>query len=526
MKKIIYVFIAAALLSGGCKKFLEEQSQDEVRPSTFQHLNSLMSADGYPYQSANNPNNRLTLMVDMISDDVQCNGGQGQKQYELTARKGKAPYTWSKQMFEEVLLPGGLESKSNVDSWAVIYKRISGCNVVLSYADKVSGSQADRENLKGQALAMRGYYYFMLVNMFARPYNDPSSKPETSPGVPLRLSMEVGDDFATRNTVAEVYNQIETDLKQAADLMKTYPPSSQSPYKMNVPAVYALLSRVYLYQEKWDLAIDYASKGLAIKPTLSQLSSFAAIGGYNKFNNDFSSGGAYLNRIYDVTRSKEVLWSYRPTDGGTSEWFKGNSTPDYSSTYKPVYAPSSDLMNLYETRPLPDSTTYLADLRPRLYFVYYGYINFSNFSVNFINVNGGMGGAGIRVAELYLNRAEANIHKFIDSGNDAFRVAALSDINTLRMSRYDPRKPYVTINIADGNALLNYYKEERRREFPFEEGHRWFDLRRYGMPSISHYYEEVVGTGQTYTLAQGDSRYTLPIPLEVLQRNGELIQNP
>jgi tetratricopeptide (TPR) repeat protein len=525
MKRLLYVFIAAALLSAGCKKFLEEQSQDEVRPSTVQNLNSIMSADGYPYSSTTNPSNRLTLVVNMISDDVQCYGGQGQKDYELTARKGKAPFSWSKQMFEELMLPDGLSNKSQVNSWAIIYKRIAGCNVVLSYCDKVSGPQGEKENLRGQALAMRGYYYFMLVNQFARPYNDPTSTPETSPGVPLKLTMEVSDDFAARNTVAEVYSQIEADLKQAADLMKTYSATLSSPYKMNVAAAYTLLSRVYLYQEKWDLAIEYANKGLAIKPTLSQLSSFVADGGYFLYNNAFTSGGAYLNRIYDITRSKEVLWTYRPIDGGTLEWFKPSAEPNYSSTYKPVFCPSSALMALYDTRPLADNAVYIADLRPRLYFEYSAYFN-PDFSFGFANVNGGMGGAGIRVAELYLNRAESNIHKFISTGNDALRQAALNDINTLRASRYDTRKPYVAVDIVDGNALLNFYKEERRREFPFEEGHRWFDLRRYGMPSFSHEYAETAGTAQIFTLTKGDSRYTLPIPLEVLQRNGELTQNP
>ncbi|HWW39760.1 RagB/SusD family nutrient uptake outer membrane protein, partial [Pedobacter sp.] len=105
------------------------------------------------------------------------------------------------------------------------------------------------------------------------------------------------------------------------------------------------------------------------------------------------------------------------------------------------------------------------------------------------------------------------------------RTSALQDLNTLRMSRYDTRQAYVPVNITDKTQLLNFCRDERRREFPFD-GHRWFDLRRYGMPSISHFYEEVPGTGQTFTLAKGDDRYTFPIPQEVLDRNGELTQNP
>ena len=235
-----------------------------------------------------------------------------------------------------------------------------------------------------------------------------------------------------------------------------------------------------------------------------------------------------LNRIYDVTRSKEILWMYIPNEISSNEWFKETMTPNFGATRKPVYAPSESLTALYDTRPVSENEVYLADLRVRLYFRSFGYFG-AGYTPAYLLVNGshgGMGGAGIRVAELYLNRAEANIRKYISTGESQLRQEALQDINTLRMSRYDSRKAYVAVDITDPTALLDFYKDERRREFPFEEGHRWFDLRRYGMPAISHYYEEAAGTGQTYTLAQGDSRYTLPIPMAVLERNARLTQNP
>jgi hypothetical protein len=138
---------------------------------------------------------------------------------------------------------------------------------------------------------------------------------------------------------------------------------------------------------------------------------------------------------------------------------------------------------------------------------------------------GGQGGAGLRVAELYLNRAEASIQRYMQSGNVADRTSALYDINTLRSSRYDTRQPYVAIDITDGQDLLAFCRDERRREFPLE-GHRWFDLRRYGMPAISRTYAEEPGVVQTFSLSQGDARYVLPIPKAVLDKNGLLTQNP
>ena len=62
--------------------------------------------------------------------------------------------------------------------------------------------------------------------------------------------------------------------------------------------------------------------------------------------------------------------------------------------------------------------------------------------------------------------------------------------------------------------------EERRKELCFE-GQRWFDLRRYGMPSFTRKWGEL-----TYKLEEKDRSYTMPIPNEVLDKNMRLEQNP
>ena len=57
------------------------------------------------------------------------------------------------------------------------------------------------------------------------------------------------------------------------------------------------------------------------------------------------------------------------------------------------------------------------------------------------------------------------------------------------------------------------------------EGFRWFDLRRYGMPSFSR---DWVVNGEkvaTYVIAEKDPSYTLPIPEQVLEKNKNLEQN-
>lgn len=130
---------------------------------------------------------------------------------------------------------------------------------------------------------------------------------------------------------------------------------------------------------------------------------------------------------------------------------------------------------------------------------------------------------GMRVTEAYLNRAEANIHLFLINGNDALRGSALADLNYLREYRFS--QPYQDVEITNGEDLLEFCLEERRKEFVGED-HRWFDLRRCGMPELVHRYTITEGQTQEVRLEAGSDRYVLRIPLKVLDKNPALVQNP
>ncbi|MFR6383545.1 MAG: RagB/SusD family nutrient uptake outer membrane protein, partial [Odoribacter splanchnicus] len=69
-----------------------------------------------------------------------------------------------------------------------------------------------RQNIKGEAYALRAYSHFYLVNLYAKPY-DPETC-ATDPGIPLNLSTAAEDKAYTRNSVKEVYDLIVEDLKE------------------------------------------------------------------------------------------------------------------------------------------------------------------------------------------------------------------------------------------------------------------------------------------------------------------------
>ena len=125
-----------------------------------------------------------------------------------------------------------------------------------------------------------------------------------------------------------------------------------------------------------------------------------------------------------------------------------------------------------------------------------------------------------RVAELFLNRAEAYVEK-----GEGFKNEAINDIRYLRSYRLTTED----INFDEITDVRTLVREERRRELCFES-HRWFDLRRWDRPEIIHEFLifdnrlQVIST-ETYVLEKNDLAYTLQIPYEVRKFNPSMKTN-
>ena len=316
-----------------------------------------------------------------------------------------------------------------------------------------------------------------------------------------------------------MYGQIETDLLEAADLLDKYGQDNIK-YKVTPLFAYNLLSRMYLYMENWEKAAYYASIVIERNPQLTRLSDCITLvedpWGWSPptVTADRAKGGV-LN--YD---SPELIWGYgNPSNTTGNPYFKMPDIFTYPGSL-PVFAISEEFLGHYEEN----------DLRPDFYF-----LNFvKGLSPSWEPMIGVLEGykiggdnnanspRGMRVTEAYLNRAEANIRLFLKNGNDALRTSALKDLNYLREHRFI--QPYKDVEVAN-DKLLEFCLEERRKEFVSED-HRWFDLRRCGMPELKHKYTITEGQIQEMRLEAGSDRYVLRIPLKVLEKNPALVQNP
>lgn len=503
MKRLfIYTLMLLTSVLGSCKKFLAENSQDEMRPSSTADLTALMYGDAYPY-------NQLMDNFDLLTDDVQSNGLATLNNSQIAAyvgpfTNGTLIYTFNPTMFDvnNTIPPGA-------NLYEIYYKKIKGCNVIMDYLNKVSGSEQSKNAILGQCLFLRSYYYLKLVSLYAQPYRGQGVNPETTLGIPLVLSSEVRDGGLPRATLKETYDQIEKDLLQAEDLLKAnYVPISS--YRIGATAANALLTRFYLYRgldTDLDKVISYANLVIADRSSLTPLVSFINA-------NNVSNGTG----IFDASNI-EVLWVHggNPRTDGT--YFP--TTITFGTT--PPYTASTELAALYEQGP---SNTNYGDLRYQMYFTKYTNGGSFLFASAKSTLNAIGGARGLRVSEVYLNRAEALIKRFLNNGDARDRTQALSDLNYLRINRYDTRNSaYTPIAISDGAALYTFYQGERRRELALEEGHRWMDIKRWGL-SVTHIYKSADGVSSTHTLEANSPLYALPIPVTALANNVDLEQNP
>lgn len=460
--KLLTVFFITSLLTlSGCKKFLEEKSQSDVIPKTATDFRELLIGSGYMRDE--DPSNFVYFMDDDV--DLFIEWGDGTTVVGSNAAKENYLfYTWQPKLGDMNGLGNVINTDPSTTAYYRYYELIKGCNAVLDNINTAIGSQADKDRVKAEALAVRAMYYFRLVNLYGEPYN---SNP-TSLSVPLKLNSGVTAEYMPQATVAEIYAQVVADLKEAATLMDPLPIARRD-FHINQPAIHILLSRVYLYMEKWEDCVAEANKV-------------------------FEQGGVVTNLTgistgYWITYTNpEIEWMF----GGRAQ--AGDQT---------AYSPSPELRSIYGAN----------DVRLK-----YGFTESNGGTqivTKYTNVDQELEQC-LRTGEAVLNRAEASVQlgKLSDG---------LKDLNDLRRKRIIG---YTDENISDKAVLLKAVRDERRKEFCME-GFRWFDLRRYGMPSITHRYQAALGEAILhYTLKEKDPMYTLPFPSSLLMRNPALKQNP
>ena len=162
------------------------------------------------------------------------------------------------------------------DLWNAYYTWIANANYILAACQSM-GSATGSNYVKGQAYAIRAYSYFMLAQTFARTYKGH----ESDPCVPIFEGTTFnGSTGQLRSTVAEVYAQIDSDIRQAVNLLQGT--TQQSPSHISYAVALGLRSRIYLVEENWNSA--YIAARDAIQAAEAQGKGILEVSDFNGVN--------------------------------------------------------------------------------------------------------------------------------------------------------------------------------------------------------------------------------------------------
>ena len=387
------------------------------------------------------------------------------------------------------------QMKNSTYMWYVGYKIILGTNLVIE--NTKTGESSAKDQLIGENYFLRAMVQFDLLRFFA---NVPSQGKD-KPGIILKASSS-DPAIAARSTVAESYNQVIADLLKAAELMN----NSRGVEYASKEAAWAMLSRVYLYNENFDKSVEYANK--LISGGRFQLATRANY--VDNFHNTPKSTESIFIIKHNVQddRGFGSLGSMYLTDQAL-----GWGEVYISETYKKLLDKNPEDIRNRLIKPDLDASGQIR-FRNVIYPKYF--ITKFSYQDGVVTLTSPQ---YLRLSEVYLNRAESNakLGKVAD---------AIADLNIIRTrAGLTGNKLYSASNTTSSN-IMDAVLEERRLELAFE-GHRAYDLYRNNKDTDRSFPGLHLLTGQTkQVIKSNDPRNIYLLPLGELQINPKCVQNP
>lgn len=361
--------------------------------------------------------------------------------------------------------------------WIDMYDTINQANKIIAVVPSLENlDQAAKDKILGQAYFIRALCYFDLN----RAWGGVNGVYGTM-GVPIVLKPTekiAEENFPTRPAIDAPYAQVETDLKKTIELLSGAP----SHIRATEAAAKALLSRLYLYYNQDYALVEQYATSVIEDYNYTLVDDFADI-----FITEGNTGSIFELDFTNSDPSGIRTQYFPPAKGGRGEG-----------------ALHLQFVKLLQSRP--------NDERAQL-------IGFSDavdayYPTKYQKLSGTDNIIVLRLAEMYLNRAEARVKKATPD-----ITGALADLNEIRNRAELPDTTGAGVDTAE--EILGAIAVERNIEF-FEEGHRWFNLIRTGraLAVLSN-----VDRANSGPVSLPDGYQVWPIPQREIDANKKIKQN-
>ncbi|MBO9619909.1 MAG: RagB/SusD family nutrient uptake outer membrane protein [Niabella sp.] len=519
MKKIKYTIagcLAITIILSSCKKdFLTLNPEGNLNENNFYKTDAdYQQAVVGAYTSLRDVANVAFWMDEMRSDNAT---------YDYYAKDRGNAATENISTFLDDATTGVTLARYQAD-----YAGINKVNAILDHlATNTTMSDSLKNQISGEAKALRGHYYFDLVRNFG--------------DVPLHLheTTNYNQAFLPRTAAADVYTQVISDLKDAVNSLPVPTFADGQTGRMNKGVVSTELAAVYMQRKDYTSAL----------PLLQSVTKM----GYTLLTN-FGSIFDPANKM--ASKNKELILDVQYQSGttGQSSAFIYRFIPNMPSTtvllgvnfnvnaYGGWDVPTDNLMAVFE----PGDTRFAASVG-----VVEGSIN-SNQDfvptkvVSAVNYTPPAGVTAKYFCKKYYFAPYPNINRNTDQNWPLYRYGdvllmladclnetgasgdALPYINQVRGRAFGDAAHAVTT--TDQGLLRNAIALERRRELAFENK-RWQDLIRTGQAiTVMTAYGITAKQKYPYMLPQSftvtQNRLLYPIPQNERNLNSQLTQNP
>ncbi|MBP2284326.1 hypothetical protein H4V97_002644 [Flavobacterium sp. CG_23.5] len=483
--KLIFCTISIVMLASCSDDFLDK------KPTEFVDSDAATKTTANLMTTLNGIHRSLYIQY----DGLQNQGGIGgiMQQTDIVGEDIVFPVTngW----FLTVYNWSGLNNENSGDvlyPYRTYYRIIRNANTIINAVDNATGSVAEKNIVKGQALLYRAFCHFQLVQIYGKRYVNGATN--SQPGVPIILT--VGSDNFPRSTVEEVYTQINKDLDEANTLLIGYVKPNNS--HLNLKVAQGLKARVALTQGQWAVAADYANKA---RTGLSLMSIPEYGAGFNDYTNKEWMWGSHINEVQTLYFAN----------------FGAYMSRNFSSTVIRTCpkAINSKLYNLIPSTDVRSTIFSKTGQHPNITLVAAA-SKYPYTSQKFLAISTGDSRCDVpymRTAEMYLIEAEAKAR------------LGQADATTVLFSFVKSRNPSYVLSANTGQALVDEILLQRRIEL-WGEGFRFFDLKRTNSPldRTGANHDPAIVNGVLNVLPT-DKRWQWLIPKAEINANPLIVQN-
>jgi hypothetical protein len=435
MKNKIYIVfvVIIGLLFNSCEKILEIdptgsevvlegdalKSESDIEELLNSAYDALLGVYGGTYQRSS----------DLLGDDLTFKPGVTSNLVNIYNRFSTVYFT-------------------DYNTYTNSYVSIMRANTVLENIEKITMPENRKKEINAECYFIRAICHFALVRIWAQPYGYSSDNSHN--GIVLKKNTKI--ELLARNTVKEVYQSIEEDLKIA----ETDLPDSKTDFAVATKwAAKAFLAQMYFQKHDYENAFVKSNEvilnsGLALDNSL-----------YQRF---LSVNDTINSKIY--TPSTEVLFKLVSTPsrnkiaGGYFDEYKADNTniPNiriHPEVYKNVISINQKDTRIslwYKTFNLNQDNEYIACIKYNK--------SYKDIPLAFIT------------EQKFIRAESALLKQSID------KVTAITDINEIRTRAFGNESENISSTISN-EALLIAIRKEKRLEL-ICEGFRTQDIKRRG----------------------------------------------